>query len=89
MAAAKKKMPIITKPFPEPSAIDPNTGIGKAIIKAESISKFANTIGVSHQAASRWNARGYVPSGRVEQISEAYDVPKAELLNPKLAALLA
>lgn len=79
---------IATKPFPEPGEIDPNTGIGQAILKATSISQFAKAVGVSHQAASRWNARGFVPPGRVEQISGIYAIPKAKLASPKLVALL-
>lgn len=78
---------LTTKPFPEPGEIDPNTGIGQAILKAKSISQFAKTVGVSHQAASRWNARGFVPPGRVEQISGIYAIQKARLVSPKLAAL--
>lgn len=65
------------------------TGIQAAVRAAGGQGKMATALGVSQQAVSLWLRRGYVPPRHIVQIETLYGVPRARLINPKIADLLA
>ncbi len=65
------------------------TGIKRAVEQAGGAAKLGTTLGVSHQAIYVWVKRGWAPNDRAVQIENLYAIPRAELVNPKLAALFA
>ncbi len=67
---------------------DHMTGIQKCITIAGSQKKVADFLGVTQQAVSEMEKKGYVPEVHVVGLSAEYGVPKKELINPRLRALL-
>lgn len=65
------------------------SGIARAIALAGGQSALALRIGVHRQAVQKWAARGYVPPRRVIEIEAEYGIPRRELLDPRLAELVA
>jgi DNA-binding transcriptional regulator YdaS (Cro superfamily) len=65
------------------------TGIKKAIEMAGGANQLALKLGVTHQAVYVWLRKGWVPSQRALQIEHLFDIPRAELFKPELAALFA
>lgn len=65
------------------------TGIAIAVGKAGTQAKLAQGLGVSQQAVSQWIDQGWVPLRRAEQIENQYQIPRGQLANPRLLALLA
>lgn len=65
------------------------TGIQAAIRQAGGQVDLAKALGVSQQAVSLWLRRGYVPPRHIVQIETLYGVPRARLIDPKIANLLA
>jgi DNA-binding transcriptional regulator YdaS (Cro superfamily) len=65
------------------------TGIKKAIEMAGGANALAAKLGVTHQAVYVWLRKGWVPSQRALQIEHLFDIPRAELFKPELAALFA
>lgn len=63
------------------------TGIEKAIEAAGSETALGEVLGVSQQAVNKWKVQGYVPQGRVEQLSRMYEIPRDDLLDPQIVAL--
>ena len=63
------------------------TGIKRAVEQAGGAAKLGAVLGVSHQAVYVWIKRGWVPNDRAVQIEQLYAIPRADLVNPKLAAL--
>lgn len=62
------------------------TGIKSAVERAGGAAKLAAFLGVSHQVVYKWVGRGWVPNTRAAQIEDAYGIPRADLVNPQLAA---
>lgn len=62
------------------------TGIKSAVERAGGAAKLAAALGVSHQIVYKWSARGWVPTARAAQIEEVYGIPRADLVDPRLAA---
>lgn len=65
------------------------SGILEAVVSAGSLTKLAAELGVSFQAVQQWVSQGYVPMARIPEIESLYGVPRADLMNPKYAAILA
>jgi len=65
------------------------SGIDEAIVAAGGRSPLAQQLGVTVQALCQWAKRGWVPPMRAMEIEQLYGVPRARLLKPSLAALLA
>jgi len=64
------------------------TGIKKAVNLAGGANQLALKLDVTHQAIYVWLRKGWVPSQRALQIEHMFDIPRAELFKPELAALL-
>lgn len=64
------------------------TGIAEAVVLAGSQENLANQLGVSQQAVSKWERRGYVPAHRVLEIEAQYGIARDRLIEPRLADLL-
>jgi DNA-binding transcriptional regulator YdaS (Cro superfamily) len=79
-------MSLVTKPL----NLNPaeNLGVRKAVHKLGGQIKMAQLLGVSQQAISKWQTRGFVPAERVGEISEMTGVPARMLAAPKIRALL-
>lgn len=65
------------------------TGIQKAIDIVGGANQLAEKLGVSHQAVYVWLRKGWVPAQRAIEIEKLFDIPRAELFKPQLAALFA
>ena len=65
------------------------TGIKKAIELAGGANPLAVKLGVSHQAVYVWLRKGWVPAQRALEIEKMFDIPRAELFKPAIAALFA
>ena len=63
-------------------------GITKAIKNAGGQAKFSQLLGISQQAASSWKRSGYAPWRRIVEIEQYTGVPKEELINKNLFALI-
>lgn len=63
------------------------TGIQRAIDIAGGANQLAEKLGVSHQAVYVWLRKGWVPAQRALEIEKLFDIPRAELFKPALAAL--
>jgi hypothetical protein len=63
------------------------TGIKKAIEMAGGANALATKLDVTHQAVYVWLRKGWVPSQRALEIEKLFDIPRAELFKPELAAL--
>jgi DNA-binding transcriptional regulator YdaS (Cro superfamily) len=63
------------------------TGIKKAVDLAGGANPLALKLGVSHQAVYVWIRKGWVPAHRALEIEKMFDIPRAELFKPELAAL--
>lgn len=68
---------------------DAYNGVLEALVIAGSMADMAKKLGVSHQAVQQWVDRGYVPLVRIPEIESVYGIPRADLMNPKYAAILA
>lgn len=64
------------------------SGIAEAVVLAGGQTKLAQQLGVSQQAVSKWERRGYVPAHRVLEIETQYGIPRERLIEPRLADLL-
>ena len=64
------------------------TGIDKVIEAAGGQTALAEVLGVSQQAISKWQKRGYVPAERVDQLANSYRVDRTELIDPRAIALI-
>jgi DNA-binding transcriptional regulator YdaS (Cro superfamily) len=65
------------------------SGILDAVVRAGSLPRLADKLGVSYQAVQQWVKTGYVPLARIPEIESLYGVSRADLMNPKYAAALA
>jgi transcriptional regulator with XRE-family HTH domain len=63
-------------------------GITKASEAAGSQGKLAEMLGVTQQAVSKWEARGWAPLKRARQIASAFPIPLKELIDPDTAELI-
>lgn len=64
------------------------TGIKSAVERAGGAAKLGEILGVSHQVVYVWLKRGWVPNDRAIQLENIYSIPRADLLNPQIAALI-
>jgi len=64
------------------------TGIDRAIEAAGGATALAKLLKVSHQVVYYWQKRGWVPVDRALQIEARLKVPRAKLVNAKLAKLI-
>lgn len=65
-----------------------NNAIHQAIRAAGSQQKLAASLGVSQQAISAWLERGWVPLRRAQEIEISFGIPRAKLINPRIADLV-
>lgn len=73
----------------EPSTAPvPLAGIDKVIDAAGGQTALAEVLGVSQQAISKWQKRGYVPADRVDQLANSFSVERTELIDPRAIALI-
>lgn len=63
-------------------------GIDKIIDAAGGQTALADVLGVSQQAVAKWAKRGYVPGPRVDQLANAFNVDRTELIDPRAIALI-
>lgn len=63
-------------------------GINLAIKFAGGACELASQLGVSHQIVYIWARRGWVPGKRALQIERAYNIPRIDLIDPKIVAFL-
>lgn len=67
----------------------PKKSIKLAVKRAGGAPSLAAFLKVSHQAVYGWISRGWFPPARAIQIEKKYKVPRADLVKPELAKLLA
>lgn len=65
----------------------PVTGIDKVIAAAGGQTALADVLGVSQQAVSKWQKRGFVPAERVDQLAANFNVERGELIDPAIKQL--
>lgn len=68
--------------------MDQITGISDAIRQSGCQQKLAEKLGVSQQAVSTWQRRGWVPLRRAQEIEAITGVARARLINPRIADLV-
>ena len=66
---------------------DAPTGIARAIEAAGGAMALARILNVSHQVVYAWRLRGWVPAERALQLEARYRIPRAKLVNDKIAKL--
>ena len=66
---------------------DAPTGIARAIEAAGGAMALARILKVSHQVVDAWRLRGWVPAERALQLEARYRIPRAKLVNDKIAKL--
>lgn len=59
------------------------SGVLQVLVNAGGFSALSRSAGVSYQTAQKWLDQGFVPTKRVAEIAELYDVPAVDLVNPK------
>lgn len=64
------------------------SGISRAVTAAGTQDALAAKLGVSQQAVSTWVRRGWVPLRRAQEIEAEFGVPRAKLINPRIADLV-
>ena len=68
--------------------MEQKTGIADAVEIAGSQKKLGVALGVTQQSVSLWLAQGYVPNEHIVSIEAQFGVPRARLINPRIAALV-
>lgn len=63
-------------------------GVLLAVLAAGTQAKLAEGLGVTQQAVSIWLRRGWVPLRRAQEIEALLGVPRARLINPRIADLV-
>jgi predicted GH43/DUF377 family glycosyl hydrolase len=64
-------------------------GLLRAVLIEGSFADIAKRVGVSTQAVQQWADQGYVPLNRIPEFESLYGIPRADLMNPKYASVLA
>lgn len=64
------------------------TGIAEAVLREKTQQALAKKLGVSQQVVSSWLRRGWVPLRRAQEIETLIGVPRARLINPRIADLV-
>lgn len=62
--------------------------VAEAIKQAGSQDKLAEQLGVTQQAMSIWQRRGWVPLRRAQEIEALLGIPRVRLVNPRIADLM-
>lgn len=65
------------------------TGIARAVEAIGGQAVLARAVGVSRVAVVHWLRQGWVPNGRVLRIEQLTGVPRGDLANPSVRALMA
>lgn len=68
--------------------MEQKTGIAEAVDAAGSQKKLGDFLGVTQQSVSLWLGQGYVPNEHIVSIEAQFGVPRARLINPRIAALV-
>lgn len=63
-------------------------GVALAIKRAGGQTQFAEALGVTQQAVSKWALQGYIPVLRVVEVEQLTKVPRSQLVNPRLHELV-
>lgn len=64
------------------------TGIQRAVEAAGGVTKLAAQLGVSHQAIYKFIRQGWVPPDRAVEIELNYEIPRQDLVSPRLLGLV-
>ncbi len=64
------------------------SGIAAAVEAASSQEALAQKLGVTQQAVSEWQRRGWVPPRRAVEIEMHFGVPRMSLVNPRVLELV-
>ncbi len=59
-----------------------------AVERGGGIVRFSRSMGISHQAVYHWRKRGWVPADKALVIESVFGVPRADIMEPRLAAVL-
>lgn len=65
-----------------------NSAVREAVTKAGGAAALARALGVSGQAVGIWLRQGFVPQGRAKEIEGLYDIPRTELVSPKVRSVM-
>lgn len=68
--------------------VETRTGIAHAVVLAGSQKALADALGVSQQAVSEWETKGWVPLERATEIEALYGIPRVHLIDPKIVDTL-
>jgi transposase-like protein len=60
-----------------------------AIARGGGIVRFAEALGVKHQAVYSWKKRGYAPPDRALVMENLFSVPRADTMDPRILAVFA
>ena len=74
--------------MPPPTVDSTKCGIAAAIAAVGTQAELAMKLGVTQQAVSEWERRGFAPSKRCDEISRLSGVPERDLMNPRLRKIL-
>lgn len=65
-----------------------DSAVRQAVAKAGGAAALARALGVSGQAVGIWLKQGFVPQGRAKEIEALYDIPRTELVSPKVRSIM-
>jgi hypothetical protein len=68
--------------------MEQKTGIADAVEAAGSQKKLGDALGVTQQSVSLWLKNGYVPNEHIVSIEAQFGVPRAKLIDPRIASLV-
>lgn len=63
--------------------------IETAVDRGGGIVRFAKALGVTHQAVYSWKKRGWAPADKALIMETLFSVPRADTMDPRLAAVFA
>jgi DNA-binding transcriptional regulator YdaS (Cro superfamily) len=65
-----------------------DSAVRQAVTAAGGAAALARSLKVSGQAVGIWLKQGFVPQGRAKEIEALYDIPRAELVSPKVRSVM-
>lgn len=65
-----------------------DSGIRRAVKKAGGAAAMSRALNVSKQAVAIWIKQGFAPQGRAKEIEMLYDIPREELVSPKVRSMM-